>query len=412
MIFDAAWDLMKADIFHEGRAYSSMDDLMPLLNEQIYGWGKGKTKKEIKDSKKLSPFPFPYQSGVLQDKGWTDMKNIGLNSFIENNPGFTSSEQMLPPAMPWIGGKTGIQPRMRGLASFFPDARPAELYGGSGSTILGLNRGTGFFADINPDNTNLMTQLQRGMGVVEIPKSRERIREMLGDFNDLRYRRDVKGERLSDEELMRLAQLYVGIQTQSYGNIKYPENEKQRAKHQEWYDSPRYTEGPAKYSGWRSKPKPPYERIMPYEVGAIDLSAYPNRLRDVEIHTGDIRETAKLLQGDEFLYLDPQYVGRKIQYGGSKEQLEGGLYDQLQRDTIRIGGEHDGPVVYSNYMVNPQTGLPNYEMLDDLMNYDYDAHSWMRKTKGNKLPVVEVLALRNFPEHVQRASPNKTLMDF
>ena len=61
-----------------------------------------------------------------------------------------------------------------------------------------------------------------------------------------------------------------------------------------------------------------------------------------------------------------------------------------------IGAEHDGPVVYSNYMINPQTGLPNYERLDDLRDADFDAHTWMRKPKRNATPVVEVLGLKKF----------------
>jgi hypothetical protein len=374
---------------------------MPILDEQIYNYADNK--------KKLSPFPFPYKSGTTQSKSWSNMLNQGLSHFTDM-PGFASDAQMLPTVVNWIGGKTQIQPYMRGLASFFPDARPAELYGGSGSTILGLNRGTGFFGDINPDNTNLISQLQTGMGVVEIPKTRERMGEMINRFNELRFDRDIKGTKLSDDELMELAHLYVGSNLQAFGGLKYPTSPGQRAKFPEWYGGSRYTEGPALPSGWRSKPKVA-SRIMPYEVGAIDLSKYPDRLKDVEVHTGDLRHTAKKLQGDEFLYLDPQYVGRKIQYGGSDEQLQGGLYDQLQRDTIDIGARHDGPVVYSNYMVNPQTGLPNQEMIDDLLDADFDLHTWMRKPKANKTPVVEVLGLRNFPDHVQ-SGKRKSIFDY
>jgi len=404
MVFDVAWDLMKADIYHEGKSYESMDDLMPLLNEQIHGWGG--------ENKKLSPFPFPYQSGKLQDKSWSKMK--GGASFKDLQPGFKSSEQMLPTVVNWVGGKTGIQPYMRGLADFFPDARPAELYGGSGSTILGLNRGTGFFADINPDNTNLFQQLKTGMGNVELPKNKERMFEMIDRFNDLRFQRDVMGRDLTDDENMELAHNLVGANQQSFFGLKYPTSPKQKAKFPEWYGGSRYTEGPAYKSGWRNPPMKDGKQIrwMPSDVGSIDLSGYANRLKDVEIHSGDLRDTAKLMQGDEFLYLDPQYVGRKIQYGGSDEQLQGGLYDQLQRDTIKIGAEHDGPVVYSNYMVNPQTGLPNQEMIDDLLDANFDTHTWMRKPKRNATPVVEVLGLRNFPEHVQRGMKKKSLFDY
>jgi site-specific DNA-adenine methylase len=400
MIFDAAWDLMKADIFHEGRAYSSMDDLMPELNQQIEGWGGS--------NKKLSPFPFPYKSGNYRHKSWKGMLERGLDDFITSNPGFQSSDEMLPAMMPWIGGKTQIQPYVRGLADFFPNARPAELYGGSGSTILGLNRGTGFYADINPDNTNAFQHLKDGLGVIEIPKTRDRMNEMISRMNDLRFRRDVRGEQLSSDELRELASNYIATNHQAFGNLNYPQSQTQRAKYPEWYGGTGYTEGPILNSGWRRSS----QRIMPHRVGALDLSAYPDRMRDVEIHTGDLRDTVNLLEGDEFLYLDPQYIDRQIQYGGSDEQQSGGGYDQLQRDTIRIGGEHDGPVLYSNYLVGPKHGNPNYDMVSDLLDSGFDLHTWMRKPKQNKTPVVEVLGLRNFPEHVQRASPNKNLFDF
>ena len=400
MIFDAAWDMMKADIFHEGRAYSSMDDLMPKLNQQIEGWGGS--------NKQLSPFPFPYKSGNYRHKSWKGMSDRGLDDFINQNPGFKSSSEMLPAMMPWVGGKTQIQPYIRGLADFFPNARPAELYGGSGSTILGMNRGTGFYADINPDNTNAFQHLKDGLGVVEIPKTRERMAEMVSRMNDLRFRRDVKGEQLSSDELSELASHYIGTNHQAFGNLKYP-NQKQRKNYPEWYGGSRYTEGPIMdKQGWRKSSV----RVMPHKVGGLDLSAYPDRMRDVEIHTGDLRDTHKLLQGDEYLYLDPQYIDRMHQYGGSDEQLSGGGYDQLQRDTIRIGAEHDGPVLYSNYLVGPKSGLPNEEMIADLLDSGFDAHTWMRKPKGNSRPVVEVLGLRNHPEHVQRGLKTKRLFDY
>ena len=73
-------------------------------------------------------------------------------------------------------------------------------------------------------------------------------------------------------------------------------------------------------------------------------------------------------------------------------------YKEIQ---LTLGQDTMAPVVYSNYMVNPQTGLPNQEMIDDLLDANFDLHTWMRKPKANKTPVVEVLGLRNFPNYVQ-----------
>jgi hypothetical protein len=232
--------------------------------------------------------------------------------------------------------------------------------------------------------------------------------EMISRMNDLRFRRDVRGEQLSSDELRELASHYIATNHQAFGNLNYPQSQTQRAKYPDWYGGTGYTEGPILNSGWRRSSV----RVMPHRVGALDLSAYPNRMRDVEIHTGDLRDTVNLLEGDEFMYLDPQYLDRQIQYGGSDQQQSGTGYDQLQRDTIRIGAEHDGPVLYSNYLVGPKSGLPNEEMIRDLLDGGFDLHTWMRKPKQNARPVVEVLGLRNFPEHVQRARLNKSLFDF
>ena len=146
---------------------------------------------------------------------------------------------------------------------------------------------------------------------------------------------------------------------------------------------------------------------MPHEAKSINLDPYAKRLRNVDIHTGDIRETSKNLTGQHALYLDPQYVARDIQYGGSKEQKEGVGFDDLQRDTLRIGGEHKGPVLYSNYMYDPKSRKPLTNLIDAALDEGFDINPWIRKPKGNKNPVVEMLATRNFPERKL-----KTLRDF
>ena len=44
---------------------------------------------------------------------------------------------------------------------------------------------------------------------------------------------------------------------------------------------------------------------------------------------------------------------------GSKEQMQGINFDDLQRDTLCIAAEHEGQVMYSNYMYG-KDGEPMY----------------------------------------------------
>ena len=62
-----------------------------------------------------------------------------------------------------------------------------------GSYILGMNQGRGLYGDINPDMTNLMTQLQQGMGDVNIAQDYDDQVRMMNELNEIRYRRDRDG---------------------------------------------------------------------------------------------------------------------------------------------------------------------------------------------------------------------------
>jgi len=381
---EAAWNVMKSVIWNDKR--TSVEDINSEIQEWLGNWH---------EDKKLPPLPWG-KSGKRRGIPWKQMALQQSSKPFHNLKGFTNpSEEMLPTPINWIGGKTSLQPIIRGIFDSVPDHTPAELFGGSGSTILGLNRDKGLYGDINPDNTNLITQLKRGMGNVPIAQSQEQLEEYVASMNNMRRRRDVLGEELSDKDSMDLARLFVGTNLQHRNGM---------FAYKDW-DEPTsgYTEGVIQKPSFRASKV----RHMPHEAKSINLDPYANRLKNVDIHTGDIRETSKNLTRNHAAYFDPQYVGRDIQYGGSKEQKEGVGFDDLQRDVLRIAGEHEGPSLYSNYMYDPKTGKPLTNLINAVQDEGFDIHPWLRKPKGNKNPVVEMLATRNFPERKL-----KTILDF
>ena len=377
-----AWGLMKS-IMWEGNEYESIDELHPIISSILEQYSP--------ENRNLPELPFS-GGGSRRGKPWTEMARVreaggNPNDIFASLPGFTNPQsEMLPTVVNWIGGKTQIAPQLRAIASRAGDKIPAELFGGSGSFILGMNQGRGLYADINPDMTNLMTQLQQGMGDVNIAQDQDDLERMVDELNHIRYRRDVMGEKLDDDDLMRMAHLLVGTNLQHRdGMFGY----------KPWDEKPAvpYTEGFIKRPSFRSSTV----RTMPHDARSINLDPYADRLKDVEIHTGDLRQTSQYLTPEHLLYLDPPYVDRLIDYGGSSQQMEGKGLDQLQRDTLRIGAEHEGPSIYSNYLYG-KDGMPLYDLIDEAVDSGYSLYPWLRKPKGNKQPKVEMLGLKGFPK--------------
>ena len=51
---------------------------------------------------------------------------------------------------------------------------------------------------------------------------------------------------------------------------------------------------------------------MPHDVGSINLDPYVARLKDVDIHTGDLRQTSEFLTPQHNVYFDPPYQERDV----------------------------------------------------------------------------------------------------
>ena len=348
--------------------------------------------------------PLPWgRSGRRVGMPWKKMREYRLAGedpsipFITNTRGFRGSSEMLPTVLNWEGGKTQIQPQMRALSEKLGAGhlRPAELFGGSGSFVLGQNRGEGFYNDLNPDLVTTMLHLKDGMKVSKIPQNQEELERAVDTLNELRYRRDVLGEDLDYGEERQLVELLVGSNMQHRNGM---------FQYKDWDTEPKgYTEGFIKRPSFRKpgkdvKPGDKNFRYFPFDAGSIDLTGYADRMKNFEIHQGDFRDAANLLGRKDNLYLDPQYISRDIDYGGTKEQKEGKDFDQLQRDVIRVGEQHEGPSIISNYMYGKDSGEPLYAYIEALLDAGYDIHPWLRKPKANNKAQAELLALRGFPE--------------
>ena len=123
-------------------------------------------------------------------------------------------------------------------------------------------------------------------------------------------------------------------------------------------------------------------------------------MKNWEIREGTMQDLAPELGSDVFMYLDPPYWGRTFDYSDNPNEA-GRLLDDLQRETIDIGAEHEGPVVYSNYLLDPDTREPYHEAINYLLDQGYDITPWARNIKTGKTGgknVVEMLATRNMPE--------------
>lgn len=358
--------------------------------------------KHIMDTNPKHKPDLPWgRSGRRVGMPWKEMyearmagKNPSL-PFIQNTRGFRNSSEMLPTILNWEGGKTQIQPQMRALAEKLGagNLRPAEVFGGSGSFVLGQNRDKGFYSDLNPDLVTTAMHLKDGMKVSKIPQNQEELERAVDTLNELRYRRDVLGEDLDYGEERQLVELLVGSNMQHRNGM---------FQYKDWDTEPKgYSEGFIKRPSFR---KPKYSeghknfRRFPFDAGSIDLTGYANRMKNFEIHQGDFKDTANLLGRDDLLYLDPPYISRDIDYGGTKEQKAGKDFDQLQRDVIRVGEQHEGPSIISNYMYGKDSGEPLYEYIDALLDAGYDIHPWLRKPKANNKAQAELLALRGFPK--------------
>lgn len=375
---------MKGIIFN-GQEYDDIDDLDPIIQDILENYNP-----EI-GLPKSTRLPWAKNDGgAWRGTPWTAMRDEGSSEPLHRLAGFVKPEsEMLPTFINWEGGKTSIMPKFRSLVKPLGGKFiPAELFGGSGSFVLGMNdpHGRGLYGDLNPDMTNMMVQLKRGMGNVRIAQDQDDLERMTDELNEIRYRRDVMGEDLDDDDLMRMARLLVGTNLQHRNGV---------FNYGDWGEpTVGYSEGKIKRPSFRTS----NVRTMPHEVGSINLDPYASRVRNMDVVTGDLRETSQALTPRHLAFWDPPYISRDISYGGSSQQMEGKTFDQLQRDTLELISEHKGPSILSNYLYDKNTRQPLREYIRSVLDQEMQIHPWVRKPKGNNDPQVELIATKNFPQ--------------
>ena len=133
--FDEAWDSVVKGIIFQGVDHEDLDTAMPAINEHL----------ESFPETKLPELPFKggakTTGGKMVGMPWKKMIDQWSYEPLHNLDGFKNPEkEMLPTFMNWIGGKTSLMPRIRELAQDVRhDTMPAELFGGSGSFLFGMN---------------------------------------------------------------------------------------------------------------------------------------------------------------------------------------------------------------------------------------------------------------------------------
>jgi len=397
--FHDAWNgLIEKGIIFGGREYDDIDDVLPSI--------LGHYDAFVQD-KKANPLPkLPFRGGRDSPGGkqvgvpWTEMYETGTSDALRNLAGFQGKDEMMPTFMNWIGGKTSLMPQFRTLAQDVRrDTVPAELFGGSGSFLMGFGAGKGaIYNDINPDLTNIMEQTRAGLGNVSMPTNRDELQEMVDTINYLRRIRDVEGTPLTQDENQFLAELMIGANnTQRDGMFSFKPWDQEP---QGWYTDGRY--GGISFRQSTKPPDHPNFRVMPGMVGRLDISPWSNAMKDVDIYNEDFRDAFEFLTPQHLAYWDPPYMSRKVEYGGDPKQDWGSQYDDDQRDVVDLMGDHMGPSIYSNYLFPRDSKTPYYDLIEDLLDVEADIYPWMRKPKANALPQIEVIATRNMPEQTKR----------
>jgi len=438
--FDQAWTIMKGIVF-DGKHYEDIDELDPQILEIL---------RLFNENNKENPLPQPpFQAKGREGKPFKAMRDARLDG-IDHQPifdsmrGFTDPENsMLSTFMNWEGGKTSEMPKFRNMASQLGSrGRPVEPMTGSGSFVLGMNRGSGLMNDMNPDIVNVHRQAKAGLGDVAIPQSQEAHNAAMDAMNTIRERRDVDGEELSDQDLRELAQHFVGNNLSSFrtdwrgadwdGRTETNAKGKQvpiggfdadyataytegRYPHQKWRDNNaevnrlhalREAQGSTAGFTNAEKKKVGNWRAFPHHAGSLNLDAYASRYKGVDIREGDAFDLNDQLRPDDLLYLDPPYIGRDMDYGATTLQQQGRTYDDFQRKILQMGREHEGPSILSNYMYAKDKHQPLDRYIKDAMDSGYTLYPWLRKPKANKFPQVEMFGLKGLknplPSSAQR----------
>lgn len=389
--FDDAWDIMKAYKF-EGVEGDDFDDIRPNLDSVMAQFDAWRADQGDKPELRKPTVKFagrnrkkPLRQMMLEGSG-------GPNILMQKVPGLRDrSLGGLPQILNWWGGKQQLGPYFREMFHPYRETHiPYEAFGGSLSMLNALNSPQGIATDINPDPINVGRMAQIGLNVPSfgpvdergVPvNTKEALQDIVDRANAIRYKRDILGEELSLDEKMRLAELFTSANSRAFqGHMNYKNTP-------EWNKGFGIMKpGLRKVTGGRGEPSIP-----------MDFRAMAPLMRDWDLRTQPMQEVSRELneRDDIFSYYDPPYAKRTFSYGDKSTADE---EDQLQADTLSAAIASQGPVVYSNYLVDPDSREVLHGITDPLLDEGFDIHPWPRNIKTSKeggKNVIEMLATRD-----------------
>lgn len=260
-------------------------------------------------------------------------------------------ETRLSPPLKWPGGKRRLVPILQPLWKRHQQRRLIEPFCGGLAVSLGLEPDRALINDINIHTINFFRCLQRGLHTL-LPMANDK--ELYYRYRE-RFNRLISEHSPEGEETAAL--FYYLNRTGFNGLCRFNKNGR--------FNVPF---GRYKTINYRS-----------------DFLAYVPVLRRWKFTHGDF---AKVGADDEdFIYADPPYDVKFTQYS------DGG-FDWSEQERLALWlCEHKGPVVVSNQATRRVIEL--YRQHDFTLRFLPAARSISRD--GNRVPAIEVLALRNLP---------------
>ena len=368
----------------EGKT-GSESDIMDKVNQVMSDYESWKNKEGPKPQLRVPPANV---RSAARKKPMRDMMiegGGGTQALLNAIPGLTDrSKGGIPQTVNWWGGKQQLGNYFREMFRPYRDThRPVEMFGGAHQMLNALNNPSGLYTEINPDLVNNLEMTQRGLFVPDYgPNTKEVLQEITDRANKIRYKRDVLELPLSLDEKMELAQLFTSANSRAFqGSMNYKLDD-------DWNKGMgRMKPGIRRVQGGRGEPSI-----------SMDLRALAPLTRDWTVLNKPFQEVAPTLGEKDFTYFDPPYPHRTFNYADNIEQSSRDADSQLQRETIEAAINSAGPVIYSNYLTNPNTGEVLHELTDPLIDDDFTIDAWPRNIKTSKpggKNVLEMIATRD-----------------
>jgi len=257
------------------------------------------------------------------------------------------------PMLKWAGGKRWLLPTIQSMWIECLKLNPAltlvEPFTGGMAIALGLNPINAILNDTNPHLINFYRQVQRGLRVPNLQNEARFYYQARDRFNQLIYQKAYRNAEAA-------ALFYYLIRTGFNGLCRF------------------------NAQGEFNVPFGQHANIS-YKADFLD---YRPLLKPWQFHQGDFETLSKVLQGKEFLYVDPPYDEAFTQYHAQRFSWE---------DQCRLAewlAKHPGPVIASNH------ATPRVLTLYKQLGFKVTCLSAPRRISctGNRSPVQEILAVR------------------